>query len=99
MGVDLKYNLSEYTNALNKIKGLKSTIENNKTNMINSLKTLRTDWTTEGGVAFFSSVDDDWTKGIENCIDVLDDLIEALNDAYKQYEKIEIEAKKKLQSF
>ncbi len=61
MAVDLKYNLEEYTNALNNIKGLKTTIENNKTTMINSLETLRTDWTTEGGVAFFSSVDDDWT--------------------------------------
>lgn len=99
MAVDLKYNLEEYTNALNNIKGLKTTIENNKTTMINSLETLRTDWTTEGGVAFFSSVDDDWTDGIDNCVAVLDDLIDALDKAYKQYEKIESEANKKLKSF
>lgn len=98
MAVDLKYNLDEYTKALNNIKKLKTTIEKNKTTMINDLETLKNDWTTEGGVAFFASVDDEWTKGIDNCVTVLGDLINALDKAYKQYEKIESEAKKKMKS-
>lgn len=96
MGVSLKYNLEEYTQALNKMKSLKTTIESNRTTMINNLETLRNDWTTEGGVAFFDSIDADWTGGIDNCIDVLEDLIDALDKAYKKYEKIEKEANSKL---
>lgn len=99
MGVSLKYNLEEYTQVLNKVKSLKNTIESNKTKMINSLETLRSDWTTEGGVAFFDSIDADWTDGIDNCVYVLDDLIDAMDKAYKQYTKIETEANKKLKSF
>ena len=71
MGVSLKYNLEEYTQALNNIKNLKTTIENDKSTMINSLENLRKDWTTEGGVAFFDSIDGDWTDGIDNCLNVL----------------------------
>lgn len=99
MAVSLKYNLEEYMQALNNIKNLKSTIEKNRSTMIASLETLRKDWTTEGGVAFFDSIDDDWSDGIDNCLDVLDDLIDSLDKAYKQYAKIETEANKNLKSF
>lgn len=99
MGVSLKYNLEEYAKVLNNIKTLKSTIENNKSTMISRLETLRKDWTTDGGVAFFSSIDDDWTAGIENCISVLDDLVDAMAKAYVEYEKVETEANNKLKVY
>lgn len=99
MGVDLKYNLEEYAAAKAKIVNLKTTIENNKNTMINSLEILRNDWTLDGGVEFFKSVDDTWSDGIQNCIDVLDDLIDALDKAYKEYEKIEPEANRRFNSF
>lgn len=94
MAVDLKYNLDEYSKAINNIKQLKSQIKSNKTKMINDLEIIRNDWTLDGGKEFFASVDEDWADGIDNCIDVFDDLIDALENSYKQYEKIEKEAKK-----
>jgi len=99
MGVSLKYNLQEYTQALHKITNLKDTIETNRARMLKSLETLRSDWTTEGGVTFFNSVDENWSAGIEHCIVVLEDLIDALDKAYEKYAKIEPEANAKLKTF
>ncbi len=98
MGVDLKYNLDEYSTTVTKVVELKDDIKEKKENMIKSLETLRADWTTEGADAFFASIDDDWSIGIDNCVAVLEDLIDALNDAYDEYEKIETEANEKLKS-
>lgn len=98
MGVDLKYDLEEYSATVAQFVSLKDDIKEKKDNMIKSLETLRADWTTEGADAFFASIDDNWSVGIDNCVAVLEDLIDALNDAYIQYEKIETEANEKLKS-
>lgn len=99
MGVDLKYNLDDYNNALNKIRILKDEIQHNKQSMISGLQAVRNDWTSEGGVAFFSSVDDSWSKGIDTCVTVLEDMIDSLEKARAEYEKIEPEANKCFSKF
>ena len=99
MAVNLKYNLVEYQNARNNINQLKTDIETNKSNMLTSLDDIKKDWTTEGGQAFFKSVDESWSDGIDNCITVLEDLISALDDAYTKYEGIEEEAKTRFSAY
>ena len=93
MGVSLKYNLSEYNGAVDDIKKLKSDITTSKKKMKDGLEQIKKDWTTDGGVAFFDSIDTDWETAVQNCLDILDDLTDALDSAYKEYSDIADDAK------
>lgn len=92
MGVSLKYNLSEYKSSTSNIETLKSSIETSKNTMIDGLEQIRKDYTADGGQAFFNSIDTDWVDSIQTCINVLDDLLDALNQSYDKYNLIEDEA-------
>lgn len=93
MGTSLKYNLSEYDKANSDIKKLKSDIRKSKKKMKDGLEQIKKDWTTDGGKAFFDSIDTDWETAVQNCLDILDDLTDALDSAYKEYDDIEDDAK------
>ena len=88
MGADLKYDLTTMTQQKNNVEQLISTLDTAKTTMMNGLAQIRQDWTLDGGVAFFNSIDQDWVKSVENCIHVLEDLRDALKDAAPKYEEI-----------
>lgn len=93
MGTSLKYNLSEYDKANSDIKKLKKDIEKSKKKMKEGLDQIKKDWTTDGGKAFFDSIDTDWETAVQNCLDILDDLTDALDSAYKEYDDIADDAK------
>lgn len=93
MGTSLKYNLSEYAKANSDIKYLKSDIQKSKKKMEDGLNQIKKDWTTDGGKAFFDSIDTDWETAVQNCLDILDDLTDALDSAYEEYDDIEDDAK------
>ena len=93
MGTSLKYNLSEYAKANSDIKNLKSDIQKSKKKMEDGLNQIKKDWTTDGGKAFFDSIDTDWETAVQNCLDILDDLTDALDSAYEAYDDIEDDAK------
>lgn len=41
----------------------------------------------------FDSIDTDWETAVQNCLDILDDLTDALDSAYEEYDDIEDDAK------
>lgn len=92
MGVDLKYDVDEISKGKTNIETLKTDIENARDAMKNGLAQIKMDWVSEGGTAFFDSIDNDWEKGVQNCIDVLTDLLSALETAETKYSEIETEA-------
>lgn len=92
MGVSLKYDLKNISAQRKKIDELKTTISDAKDNMLSGLDQIRIDWVSEGGTAFFDSIDQDWVKSVENCIDVLDDLLSAIDVASEKYGEIDTEA-------
>lgn len=93
MNVSLKYNLSEYDSANSDIKNLKEDIKDSKKKMKDGLEQIKKDWTTDGGKAFFDSIDSDWETAVQNCLDILDDLTTALDSAYIEYSDIAEDAK------
>lgn len=92
MGVNLKYDLSEYKSAVDEIKKLKSDIETSKEKMLKGLETIKSEWISDGSKAFFDSIDSDWETAVRNCINVLEDLTNALDKAYTEYMNIENDA-------
>lgn len=92
MGASLKYDLDNFTQQKKNFEDLKRTIEEAKNNMIQGLDQVKNDWKSEGGRTFFDSVDKDWADSIDNCIVVLEDLSKAIDEAYKNYERIEADA-------
>lgn len=88
MGVNLKYDLEDITEQRKNIATLKSSISDAKTAMVKGLDQIRLDWVSEGGTAFFESIDTDWLDGIQNCIDVIDDLLSAIDKASEKYREI-----------
>lgn len=93
MGIDLKCNLDEYKSSIDNFNKLKQFIADSKKNMNDGLQQIRKDWTLDGGVAFFESIDTDWVNSVQNCIDILDDLTSALESAYNEYNAIQEDSK------
>lgn len=92
MGVSLKYDTEDLDTGKTNVETLKGNLETARDAMKSGLAQVRTDWVSEGGDAFFDSIDNDWEKGVQNCIDVLDDMISALSDARTKYDDIETNA-------
>jgi|GEM_PF-4284543 len=92
MAKSVEYNLEEYKSANDGMKELRNSILTNKTTMKNNLEQLRNDWNMASSVAFFDSLDTDWEDVIRNCIDIMDEITGMLDEAYEEYEKIEIYA-------
>lgn len=96
MSVSLQYDLDIFTAGKDKIDNLKNNIDTAKRTMESGLDQLRRDWVSEGGDAFFQSIDQDWAKNIETCIHVLEDLYDAVEKASSKYGEIQSEAAKYL---
>ena len=92
MATSLKYDLENIANQRQKIDDLKTIISDAKKNMLSGLDQIRLDWISEGGTAFFDSIDQDWVESVGNCIDVLDDLLNAIDSASDKYEQIDANA-------
>lgn len=96
MGVNLSYDSDDFTTAMTNIEKLKSQLGEDKKAMIEALENLRKDWVSEGGDAFFDSIDNDWQTSVDNCISVLDDLKGAIKAASDDYAEISTDSIKKL---
>lgn len=88
----LKYDVDTLSTGATNIETLKTAVEKAKDDMVNGLAQVRLDWVSEGGDAFFNSIDNDWTKSVQNCIDVLDDILSAIKKAETTYAEIETES-------
>lgn len=92
MGVDLKYKTEDFDTGKTNINNLIDEIINARDTMKKGLVQIRTDWVSEGGDAFFDSIDNDWETSVQNCIDVLNDMLDALGDAKDKYDEISTNA-------
>ncbi len=92
MGVSLKYETDDFSTANTNITDLITQIKDAKQAMIDGLDQIKADWVSEGATAFFDSIDDDWATSVDNCIDVLNDLLSCISTASTKYGEIETEA-------
>ena len=81
MGVSLKYDTDDLGSGKTNIESLKTKIETARDAMKSGLAQVRADWVSEGGDAFFESIDTDWEKSVQNCIDVLQEVADEYPDA------------------
>ena len=88
MGVNLKYDTLQMDVSQKNVDDLISKIETARDAMRSGLEQVRKDWASEGGDAFFESIDNDWETSVQNCIDVLGDLSASLKDAITKYNEI-----------
>lgn len=92
MGVSLKYDIDDFATEKKNVSELKDKIDTARNTMKAGLNQLRSDWVSEGGEAFFESIDDDWENSIQSCIDVLEDIVSALEVTETKYGEIETNA-------
>ncbi len=88
MGTSLKYDTLQMGVSQKNVNDLIEKIESARDAMRSGLEQIRKDWASEGGDAFFESIDNDWEVSVQNCIDVLGDLSTALKDAITKYDEI-----------
>lgn len=90
--MNLKFETDDFASANNNITDLINQINTAKQTMINGLTQIKADWVSEGATAFFESIDQDWVTSVENCVDVLNDLLSCISTASTKYGEIETEA-------
>lgn len=90
--MSLKFETDDFVNANTNINDLITQINTAKQIMLSGLDQIKEDWVSEGATAFFDSIDQDWVKCVENCVDVLNDLLSCIGTASTKYGEIETEA-------
>lgn len=78
--------LNEQSKAIAKIA---DTIEKEKKDLKKKLKELKGDWKSDASTAFFNKIDSSWDESVQNYVDLLRDLSDALASAAGYYEPLE----------
>lgn len=87
----LKFDLDKMYDMKNKLADTATDLMNYKTTLVNLLEDLKKDWNTSAGNKFFSEVDTDWAKQVDQYVAIVNAVESLIEEAISQYSIVEEE--------
>ncbi len=85
---ELRFNLSDLGTQADSIQRISADLNSAKARLSQNLETLRNDWVSSAGDAFFAMYDTTWVDHIDQYCQLLDELSAALRYAASEYEPL-----------
>lgn len=85
----VKFDISEIRSMKTAVANTKTDLKKTKTELLQAIEKLRTDWNTKAGKEFFESVDLDWSSEIDKYCAILSVVENCLQTAINDYTDVE----------
>lgn len=95
----LKFNLEDLLVQKKFLVDLKNELAGNSKALEDNLATLKDGWQSDASDKFFEKIEGNWKPHVTALIEMVNDLIDALNDAIACYEPVEEEFSRVANSF